>query len=219
MQLADLIRRRFLKTYSLATLGVWASGKAAPPSAERTTPGAHRSATVSPGDSTQVTLFLTGDVMTGRGIDQMWLPRSIGAGIGATTSPGEQTTFAHRLIDEAAVDVIHGHSSHHEKGIEVYQSRPIIYGCGDFINDYEGIGGYKKFRSELGLMYFVTLSAGTGELVDLRMTPTRIKRFRVHRADHSESQWLTDVLNREGGRLGTAVRLGAGGTLSLTWMD
>ena len=40
------------------------------------------------------------------------------------------------------------------KGIEVYQDRLILYGCGDFLNDYEGIGGYEHYRSDLGLMYF-----------------------------------------------------------------
>jgi poly-gamma-glutamate synthesis protein (capsule biosynthesis protein) len=33
--------------------------------------------------------------------------------------------FAHRLVDSAGVNVVHGHSSHHPKGIEVYRSRPI----------------------------------------------------------------------------------------------
>ncbi|MBC7235480.1 MAG: CapA family protein, partial [Chloroflexi bacterium] len=54
--------------------------------------------------------------------------------------PIEHVRFAHGLIDEAGVDVIHGHSSHHVKGIEVYKGKPILYGCGDLINDYEGIG-------------------------------------------------------------------------------
>jgi poly-gamma-glutamate synthesis protein (capsule biosynthesis protein) len=54
--------------------------------------------------------------------------------------PPDQIEFAHKLIDEAGVDVIHGHSSHHVKGLEVYKDKPIIYGAGDFLNDYEGIG-------------------------------------------------------------------------------
>lgn len=33
--------------------------------------------------------------------------------------PREQKVFAHKLVDQAAVDVIHGHSSHHPRGIEV----------------------------------------------------------------------------------------------------
>jgi len=42
----------------------------------------------------------------------------------------EQIEFAHKLIDDAGVDIIHGHSSHHVKGIEIYKDKPIIYGCG-----------------------------------------------------------------------------------------
>jgi poly-gamma-glutamate capsule biosynthesis protein CapA/YwtB (metallophosphatase superfamily) len=37
-----------------------------------------------------------------------------------------QREFARRLIDSAAIDVVHGHSSHHVKGIEVYRDRPIL---------------------------------------------------------------------------------------------
>ncbi|WP_208760221.1 CapA family protein [Mesorhizobium tianshanense] len=33
---------------------------------------------------------------------------------------------------------IHGHSLHHPLAIEAHAGRPILYGCGDFINDYEG---------------------------------------------------------------------------------
>ena len=69
--------------------------------------------------------------------------------------PQEQQRFAHKVLDLAAVDVIHGHSSHHPKGIEVYRGKPILYGCGDFLNDYEGIAGYEEYRSHLVLMYFV----------------------------------------------------------------
>jgi poly-gamma-glutamate capsule biosynthesis protein CapA/YwtB (metallophosphatase superfamily) len=55
--------------------------------------------------------------------------------------PEEQQLFARTLIDRANVSVVHGHSSHHAKAIEVYHKRLILYGCGDFLNDYEGIRG------------------------------------------------------------------------------
>ena len=54
------------------------------------------------------------------------------------TSTPSQIRFAHRLID-AGVDVVHGHSSHHPRPIEVYRGKLILYGCGDTIDDYEGI--------------------------------------------------------------------------------
>lgn len=120
--------------------------------------------------------------------------------------PLAQRRFAHGLIDRAGIDVVHGHSSHHVKGIEVYQERPIIYGCGDFLSDYEGIRNHEEFRPDLGLMYFPTLDATSGRLLDFRFTPTRIRRFRIQYATRQESDWLKNVLNRECGPLGTAVR-------------
>jgi poly-gamma-glutamate synthesis protein (capsule biosynthesis protein) len=125
--------------------------------------------------------------------------------------------FAHRLIEIAGVDVVHGHSSHHPQGIEVHRDRAILYGCGDFLNDYEGIGGYEAFRSDLALMYFPTVDAATGRLARLVMTPTRIRHFRVNRAAEAEARWLEGMLNREGGKLGTRVARQHDGTLALAW--
>jgi poly-gamma-glutamate capsule biosynthesis protein CapA/YwtB (metallophosphatase superfamily) len=131
--------------------------------------------------------------------------------------PGEHTVFAHRLIDEAGIDVIHGHSSHHVKGIEVYRDRPIIYGCGDFINDYEGIAGYESFRSDLSLMYFVSISPSSGCLSGLRMMPTQMRKFRVNRASMTDAEWLRLTLNREGRNFGTRVELDRDYALKLHW--
>lgn len=119
--------------------------------------------------------------------------------------------FAHRLIDRAHVDVVHGHSSHHAKGIEVYRGKPIIYGCGDFLNDYEGISDYEEFRGDLALMYFITLDVATGKLVSLKMTPMRINRFRLHDALPEDVRWLQQTLDRESRRLGASVALADNG--------
>jgi len=131
--------------------------------------------------------------------------------------PREQTEFAHMLIEDAGVDVIHGHSSHHVKGIEVYRDKPIIYGCGDFLDDYEGISGYEDFRDDLGLMYFASMEPLTRNLVYLRMTPTQIKHFKVNRASRGDALWLRDTLNREGKNFGTRVELNEDNTLTLQW--
>lgn len=133
------------------------------------------------------------------------------------TIPKAFRSFAHRLIDHAGVDIIHGHSSHHVMGIEVYNDRPILYGCGDFLNDYEGIGGYEQFRAELGLMYFVSSDPQTGRLLELRMIPTRIHKFRIQRASREEIKWLVNLLNREGQALGTRVEQADDGDLLLRW--
>ncbi len=131
--------------------------------------------------------------------------------------PRPQREFAHRLVETAGVDVVHGHSSHHPRGIEVHRDRLILHGCGDFLNDYEGISGHEAFRSDLALMYFPTLDAATGRLVGLAMTPTRIRHFRVNRAPEADALWLEGMLNREGAKLGTRASRRGDGTLELAW--
>jgi poly-gamma-glutamate capsule biosynthesis protein CapA/YwtB (metallophosphatase superfamily) len=129
--------------------------------------------------------------------------------------PQEEIDFAHQLIDEAGVDIIHGHSSHHVKAIEIYRDRLILYGCGDFLNDYEGIGGDEYYRADLSLMYFVSLDPSTGKLVQLQMTPTQIKHFKVNRASRDDALWLAHTLNREGRKFGVRVKLNEDNTLTL----
>jgi poly-gamma-glutamate capsule biosynthesis protein CapA/YwtB (metallophosphatase superfamily) len=131
--------------------------------------------------------------------------------------PESQRSFAHKLIDVAGIDVIHGHSSHHPKPIEVYRGKPILYGCGDFLNDYEGIAGYEEFRSQLVLMYFVTVDPTTGSLIRLEMTPLQIKRFRLNHVSRQDAGWLRDTLTREGKQTGTEAMLTTGHRLVLQW--
>ncbi len=129
----------------------------------------------------------------------------------------EEIRFAHQLIDEAGVDIVHGHSSHHAKGIEVYNGKPILYGCGDFINDYEGIPGYEGYRDDLSLMYLVRMAPATGKLVELKMIPMQIRQFRLHHASERDAAWLKDTLHRESRRFDTGVEIAANGSLQLHW--
>jgi len=121
--------------------------------------------------------------------------------------PSEQRAFAHKLIDDASVDIVHGHSSHHAKGIEIYREKLILYGCGDFINDYEGISGHRSYRGDLALMYFPTIDPATRRLVRLELTPLQMKRFQLQRATRKDAAWLRNTLAREGRALGTTVTL------------
>ncbi len=129
--------------------------------------------------------------------------------------PAAHRRFAQRLIAAAGVDVVHGHSSHHPLGIEVYRERPILYGCGDFLNDYEGIGGREGYRPDLSLAYLLTLEAASGRLADLTLAPFRMRRFRLERATRDDALWLRDTLSREGARVGTRLELREDGTLTL----
>jgi len=108
----------------------------------------------------------------------------------------EQERFAKTLIDAGAADVVHGHSSHHPKRIELYRGRPIIYGAGDLINDYEGIGGYEEFRPDLSLIYLPALGT-SGELESMLLLPMRMERFRLNRASAEERDWLLRLLEKQ----------------------
>ncbi len=131
--------------------------------------------------------------------------------------PAAQRDFAHRLIDTAGFDLVHGHSSHHAKAIEVYRDRLILYGCGDFLNDYEGIGGYEEFRGDLCLMFLPQLCGATGRLLGLRLVPFKSARFRLHRAPRSDAAWLQQKLASLSRHFGADLRLDSDGALSLRW--
>lgn len=131
--------------------------------------------------------------------------------------PVDERRFARSLLDSAGADLVHGHSSHHVKGIEVHRDKLILYGCGDFLNDYEGISGHDEYRPDLALMYFPVVDAESGHLRDLVLTPTCTRRLRVNSAAPEQTDWLCATLNREGRNLGTAVERQSDGTLRLRW--
>ena len=131
--------------------------------------------------------------------------------------PGKHRHFARALIDGAGFDIIHGHSSHHALGIEIYRGKPILYGCGDFLNDYEGIGGYEEFRGDLAVMYLPSLSVSDGKLATFKLVPFQIRGFRLNRASGEDGMWLCDTLDRESARFGTRVIPNEDGTLAVRW--
>ncbi|MGW6907763.1 CapA family protein [Streptomyces sp. NPDC054940] len=127
--------------------------------------------------------------------------------------PRDQRRFAHALVDGGA-DIVHGHSSHHPRPVELYRNRLILHGCGDFIDDYEGIPGYEEYRDDLRIAYFVTVAADTGALTDLRMSPLHARRMRLEHAPPEDRAWLRSTLDRIS--YGAHVTLGGDGALTLT---
>jgi poly-gamma-glutamate synthesis protein (capsule biosynthesis protein) len=121
-----------------------------------------------------------------------------------------QIRFAHRLID-AGVDLVHGHSSHHPRPIEVYRGKLIMYGCGDTIDDYEGISTYESFRHELRLLYFASIDNDSESL--MRMVPMRMRRMRLERAPHEDAEWLRATLAEMSRTFGTFVDNSSDGML------
>jgi len=130
--------------------------------------------------------------------------------------PAEQQLFARTLIDSANVSIVHGHSSHHAKAIEVYHKRLILYGCGDFLNDYEGIRRYEEYRGDLALMYFADIEPATGNLAALEIIPLQIRNFQLNRPSSQDVEWMQQTLRRECLRFGTGIVLYPGDRLVLS---
>jgi poly-gamma-glutamate capsule biosynthesis protein CapA/YwtB (metallophosphatase superfamily) len=78
----------------------------------------------------------------------------------------------------------------------VYRGKLILYGCGDCIDDYEGITGYEEYRGDLRLLYFASIAADTGEFAALTMVPMQARNMRLRHASAADSQWLAATLGQ-----------------------
>ena len=111
--------------------------------------------------------------------------------------PQAHRWLAHRLIDEAAVDVVMGHSSHHPLPPEIHANRLILHGCGDLINDYEGIPLSDGWRSDLVCLYAADLEAETGALQRLTVHPFVLRRFQLQEPTAADRHALARLLGLE----------------------
>ena len=93
----------------------------------------------------------------------------------------------------------------------------ILYGCGDFLNDYEGIGTQVKYRDDLVVMYLPVVRSDDGIFLQLTMIPFQIQNFRLNYASAEDIEWLADLFNREGRKFGTRVRRDDSYSLCLEW--
>lgn len=128
--------------------------------------------------------------------------------------PRDQVRFAHALVDGGA-DLVHGHSSHHPRPLELYRGKLIAYGCGDLVNDYEGITGYEHYRDDLRLLYFAVLEPDTGRLLEVRIAPLQARRMRLQGAQAEDRRWLQALLERISRGFGPCTASEQDGTLTL----
>jgi len=126
----------------------------------------------------------------------------------------DQVRFAHRLID-GGFDLVHGHSSHHPRPLEVCRGKLILYGCGDLIDDYEGIRGHEQYRGDLRLLYLVRVDQSSGRLLDLHMAPLQARQLRLHRASAGDAEWLQRVMDTVSQPFGVRIDMDADGFLTL----
>jgi len=116
--------------------------------------------------------------------------------------------LAHFLVDECGIDIIHGHSSHHVQGVEIYKGKLIIYGCGDFVDDYALV---PKFRNDLSVVWRVSVREkryGEGlNLEKLEIEPTKIDRFKARKleAGEEDAKWVRAKVKDLSRELGTRV--------------
>lgn len=129
--------------------------------------------------------------------------------------PDRHIAFARALIDAAEIDVVHGHSSHHPRGYEIHRGKLILYGCGDLINDYEGIGGEDEYRGEITALYAADIDASAGDIRSLTVVPFMLRKFRLNRASAADSGWLCQTMNRLCRTPGVTLSVAPDGTLRL----
>ncbi|PSP96967.1 poly-gamma-glutamate biosynthesis protein [Halobacteriales archaeon QS_4_70_19] len=107
--------------------------------------------------------------------------------------------FARWLVDEG-VDVVHGHSAHVPQGIEVYEGRPVLYDCGDLVDDYVVKPDLHNDRS-----FLYELVVQDGAVTAVRLHPVEIRRSTAHRAEGAVARWLGERVRELSARFDTPV--------------
>ena len=112
--------------------------------------------------------------------------------------PPSFRAFAHWLVD-SGVDIVHGHSAHVFQGVEVYDDSLVLYDTGDFVDDYAVDSALRNDRSFL----FDVEVRSDGTVERLRLRPTEIADFAVHRAFASVASWCRETMRERSSQFDT----------------
>jgi len=104
----------------------------------------------------------------------------------------------HWLLDRG-VDIVHGHSAHVFKAVEVADDGLLMYDCGDFVDDYAVDAALRNDRS---FLFELTVS-DDGGLRELRLVPVEIHNCAVHLARDGVAQWCRDAMCQRSRDFGT----------------
>jgi len=105
--------------------------------------------------------------------------------------------FGRRLASE--VDLVHGHSAHVFRGIEFADGTPVLYDCGDFVDDY---AVEEVLRNDRGFLFEATVE---GDGIDrLRLRPVEIRGCTVHEAPPGVADWCRERMRERSEPFGTA---------------
>jgi len=139
--------------------------------------------------------------------------------------PRAHVTAAKALVD-ASADVVHGHSSHHAKTAMLYKKKLILFGCGEFFNDYEGIRPHPGFPEtsylwHLRLLYFVDVDAKTHNFSKLEIVLMRQKMFALTTLENprEEAEQFLATLRQQYAFGHLKLQLKGDGTTLIAWPD
>jgi poly-gamma-glutamate capsule biosynthesis protein CapA/YwtB (metallophosphatase superfamily) len=104
--------------------------------------------------------------------------------------PREHVALAHALV-EAGADLVFGHSCHVFRGIELYRGRPILYGAGNFVDDY-AVDAIE--RNDESFVFVVEMDGRVAR--GLRLYPTLIHDFQARRASGGKGRQIAEKMQR-----------------------
>jgi poly-gamma-glutamate synthesis protein (capsule biosynthesis protein) len=131
-----------------------------------------------------------------------WTILSLHWGPNMVTAPSPHL----RRLAYAAVDmgwkIVYGHSAHIFHGVELYRDCPILYACGDLVDDY---AIDPDLRNDHQLLFDVQLDDAVLRRIVLH--PVFIRRGRVAPADHTQRAWIYTRMQALCRDLGTMARM------------
>lgn len=91
------------------------------------------------------------------------------------------------------VDLIHGHSAHVFQGIELVDGTPVLYDCGDFVDD---------LRNDRGFLFEATVEDSGIDRLWLR--PVEIRDCAVHETPPGVAEWCRERMRERSAPFGTS---------------
>ncbi len=117
---------------------------------------------------------------------------------------GSNPPYSHmslgKSIVDAGADVVFGHSSHVFRGVELYRGRPIIYGVGDFVNNY---AVHPLERNDQSMIFVLELRSRA--VHEISLFPIVIRKLQARRAHGREALDIALRMQRLCHSLGTTV--------------
>ncbi|MBI4277095.1 MAG: CapA family protein [Armatimonadetes bacterium] len=114
--------------------------------------------------------------------------------------PSAEIRALTRQIIDLGADLYWGHSNHTVQGIEIYRGKPILYSCGDFVDDY---AVDPEERNDLSFFFELRVRGDAVERILLH--PTRIGDFQVNLASGEDARWIRDWIAARSAEFGTRV--------------